>query len=100
MKKKGVISKEDELLLMINKINQNYYFPEYNYGLRHDKNEVIYLSLKFEEIDTKSYSEHLIKALERETREISEEFNQFKNKYKKFCIKMINYYKYNKQEFI
>ena len=97
---KGIISKEDEILLMINKINQNYYFPEYNYGLRYDENEVIYLSIKFEEIDTKGYSEHLIKALERETRETSEEFNQFKNKYKKFCIKMINYYKYNKQEFI
>ena len=26
--------------------------------------------------------------------------NQFKNKYKKFCIKMINYYKFNKKEFI
>ena len=98
IKIKAVICKEKELFEELNKININYYFPEYNYDLK--SKEISYIYFDFNKIDKNGYSNHIIKALKRETDSISDLISKHKYKYKIFCIKMINYFKVNKKEFI
>ena len=98
IKIKAVISKEKELFDELNKININYYFPEYNYDLKNK--EISYIYFDFEKIIKNGYSNHLIEALKRETDYISNILFENKNKYCIFCIKMINYFKIKKKEFI
>ena len=98
IKIKAVISKEKELFDELNKININYYFPEYNYDLK--SKEISYIYFDFKKLVINGYNNHLIKALKRETDYISNLIFEHKNKYKIFCIKMINYFKKNKEEFI
>jgi len=98
IKIKAVISEEKKLFDELNKININYYFPEYNYDLR--SKEISYIYFDFKKIDKNGYSNHLIETLKRESDGVFDLIFKNKNKYKIFCIKMINYLKNNKKEFI
>ena len=98
LKIKGIISKENELLDKLNEINNNYYFPDYNYDL--DNKEISYIILDLKKINKNGYKSHLINALKREGNDLINLINKNKNKYKLFCIKMINYFKTYRKEFI
>ena len=98
IKIRAVISEEQKLFDELNKINTNYYFPEYNYDLINKK--ISYIYFDFNKIDKNGFSNHLIETLKRESDCISDLLFKNKNKYKILCIKMIKYFQENKKEFI